>query len=116
MKITTSPFSWRPKAGTPEKIVRGLVVTRLLESEHERSLRIHSAEHVSNDAVFAGGVKCLEYYEKRLAAIRIKQVLQLVHALDMFADLGCSLFRGTRVPLRKKGRFSTGEPSHLACS
>ena len=64
--------------------MRGLVLARLLESEHERSLRIHSAEYVSNHAVFAGSVKRLENDEKRLAAIPYGQKNQTIAKLESY--------------------------------
>jgi hypothetical protein len=93
LKINTSPLPgvW---VGAPEKVVSSFVFARLLESEDECPLWVQSAEHVANDAVFAGGVKRLQYDEKRLIAVRVKQVLQLFHAFDMFEELGCSLFIG----------------------
>ena len=118
-------LAWCPKMGAPEKIVSDLVLARLLECERERPLRLHSTEHVANDAIFAGGVKRLEYDEKGLVAIRIKQILQLVHALDVFAHLGrCGTLEGLRqcewrryevmnvpAPIRHRDRLiGTSEP------
>src|SRR5262249_5464651 len=80
--------------GAPEKIVRGLPVARLLESEDRCPLWVHSAEHMPDDAVRAGGVKSLQDDEKGLIAVRVKQVLQFVHALDMGLDLRQSLLMG----------------------
>jgi len=73
---------------TPDKIMSSLLFARLLESEHKRSLRVHSAEYVPNDPVLAGGIEGLQHNKKGLAAVRVKQVLQLVQALDVFLDLG----------------------------
>ena len=47
-----------------------------------------------NDAVFAGGIERLQYDEKGLIAVRVKQVLQLVDAFYIFADLWSSLILG----------------------
>ena len=41
-------------------------------------IRVHSAEYVPNDPVLAGGIEGLQHNEKRLAAVRVKQILQLV--------------------------------------
>src|SRR5262249_30477198 len=80
----------RAQMRTPDKIVSSLLFARLLESKHERSLRVHSAEYVPNDPVLTGGIKSLQHNEKGLAAIRVKQVLQLVQALDVLLNLGQS--------------------------
>jgi hypothetical protein len=84
-------FLGRAQVGPPEKIMSGLVLARLLEPEYERPLWIHSAEYMPNDAVLAGGIKRLQHNEKRLAAVRVKQVLQLVHAFHIGLDLRQSL-------------------------
>ena len=60
------------------------------------SFWVHAAEYVPNDAVLAGGVERLQYDKKGLAAVRVKQVLQLVHAFDVFLDLGESFLMGLR--------------------
>src|SRR5262249_292933 len=77
--------------GSPEEVLRGLLLARLLETIDERSLRVHSAEHMPDGAILAGSVERLEHNQKRLAAVGVEEVLQLVHALDMFLDLGQSL-------------------------
>ena len=41
-----------------------------------------------NDAVLASRIKRLQYDKQRLVAVRVKQVLQLVHTLDIGLDLG----------------------------
>jgi hypothetical protein len=71
--------------------VFALLFARLLESEDERALRIHPAKNVANDAILAGGVECLQNHEEGLAPVGIEQVLQLVHARDVFLDLRESL-------------------------
>jgi hypothetical protein len=72
----------------------GLVFARLLESQHGHSLRIHPAEQVANDTVLAGGIKRLQNHQKRLAAVRVEQILQLFHALQMSLELGkCFVMR-----------------------
>src|SRR5215813_8222455 len=72
----------------PEEIVGKFLFARLLESEDEGSLRIHPAEHMPDGTVLAGSIERLQYDQKGLAAVRVKQVLQLVHALGMLLDLG----------------------------
>src|SRR6516225_8044251 len=72
----------------PKEVVGKFLFARLLESEDEGPLRIHSAEYMPNGAVLAGRVERLQHHEKGLAAVRVKQVLQLVHALGMLLDLG----------------------------
>src|SRR5262245_36181081 len=81
----------RALVGSPEEVVRGLLLAQLLEPIDERSLRVHSAEHMPDGAILAGSVERLEHDQKRLAAVGVEEVLQLVHALDMFLDLGQSL-------------------------
>src|SRR6266446_7763125 len=93
----------------PEEIVRGFLFARLLESEDERPLRVHSAEHMPNDAVLAGRVERLQHDKKGLAAVRVKQVLQLVHAFDMGLDFGQSLFVG--LVLAGVGRIDFRQPN-----
>ena len=61
---------------TPDKVVGNLFPARLLETDDECSLRVHSAEYLSNDAVLAGGIKGLDD-EQRLVGICIKQVPHL---------------------------------------
>ena len=56
--------------GPPEKVMSGLVFARLLEAEHGRSLRIHSAEQVANDTVFAGRIKRLAESDSEIQFIR----------------------------------------------
>src|SRR5262249_7585148 len=87
-------FARSALVGAPEKIVIGLLFARLLESEDRRPLRVHSAEHVPDDAVLAGGVKSLQDDEKGLIAVRVEQVLQFGHAFDMGLDLRQSLLMG----------------------
>src|SRR6516165_1415986 len=77
--------------GPPEEIVRGLLFARLLEPENERSLRVHPAKNMANDAVLPGGIECLQDHKEGLASVRIEQVLQLVHACGVFLDLRHSL-------------------------
>jgi hypothetical protein len=36
----------------------------------------------------AGGVERLQHDKQGLVAVRVKQVLQLVHAFDIFLDIG----------------------------
>ena len=43
---------------------------------------------MSNYTILARGVECLKYDQQRLIPIRVKQVLQLVHAFDVFLYLG----------------------------
>src|SRR5262249_31547900 len=81
----------RALVGSPEEVVRGLLLARLLETIDERSLRVHSAEHMPDGAILAGSVERLEHNQKRLAAVGVEEVLQLVHALDIFLDLGQTL-------------------------
>ena len=104
-------FAWRTQVGAPEEIVRGLLFARLLEAEDRCPFRVHAAEHVPNDAVLAGGVERLQHDKKRLVAVRVKQVLQLVHAFDVLLDLGAEPSHGSRACRCKKDRFSTNEPS-----
>jgi len=52
-------FAGRAEVSSPEKIVIGLKIARLFESEDERSLRVHSAKDVPDDAILASGVECL---------------------------------------------------------
>ena len=70
-------LAWRTQMRTPDKVVGNLLPAWLLETEDECSLRVHSAEYMSNDAVLAGGIKGLQHDKQRLIAICIKQVLQL---------------------------------------
>src|SRR5262249_43713673 len=67
------------------------------------------AEHVPNDAVLAGRVERLQYDQKGLVAVRVKQVLQLVHAFDMGLDLGQGLLMG--LVLAGVGRIDFRQPS-----
>jgi hypothetical protein len=71
--------------------VRQLFLARLLEVEYVRSLRIHPAEQVPYRAVLAASVERLQHHEKRLAVIRIEQILQLIHPLHVFCNVGRSL-------------------------
>src|SRR5262249_9668546 len=77
--------------GPPEEIVRGLLFAWLLKSENERSLRVHPAKNMANDAVFPGGIECLQDHEEGLASVRVEQVLQFAHACGVFLDLRQSL-------------------------
>src|SRR5262249_5571314 len=86
-------FGRRAQVRAPEKVVRGFLFARLLESEDEGPLRIHPAEHMPDGAVLAGRIERLQHHEKGLAAVRVKQVLQLVHALGVLLDLGERLLR-----------------------
>jgi hypothetical protein len=45
-----------------------------------------ATEQVPNDAVLANRIKRLQYDKQRLVAVRVKQVLQLVHSLDIGLD------------------------------
>src|SRR5947209_2530331 len=62
-----------------------------------------------NDAVLAGGVERLQHDEQGLAAVRVKQVLQLVHAFDMGLDLRQSLLMG--LVLAGVGRIDFRQPN-----
>src|SRR5262249_7381178 len=53
-------FGGRMLVGAPKEIVRGFVFARLLECENAYPLRVHAAEDVANDAVFAGRVERLQ--------------------------------------------------------
>lgn len=66
--------------------MRRFVLARLLEAVKECALRVHSTKDMSNDAVFSSSVEGLQYHEHGLVAVRVKQILQLLHALDMFLD------------------------------
>src|SRR5262249_10594194 len=81
-------FARGTSVSSPQKIVGGLLLARLLETEDEGPLRVHPAKNVANNAVFAGSVECLQDHKKGLVAVRIEQVLQLVHACDVFLNLG----------------------------
>src|SRR5271154_1097272 len=87
-------FAWRALMGAPEEIVSGLDLARLLEAEDRCPFRVHAAEEMSDHPVLAGGVERLQYDEKGLITVGVKQVLQLVHAFDMFEDLGCGVLMG----------------------
>src|SRR5271154_1882761 len=87
-------FAWRTLVSAPKEIVSGLDLARLLEAEDRCPFRVHAAEEMSNHSVLAGGVERLQYDKKGLTTVRVKQVLQLVHAFDMFDDVGCSLLSG----------------------
>src|SRR5262249_54895722 len=81
-------FGRRAQVRAPEEVVRGFLFARLLEAEDEGPLRIHPAEHMPDGTVLAGRIERLQYDQKGLAAVRVKQVLQFVHALGMLLDLG----------------------------
>src|SRR5262249_19948705 len=81
-------FPRRAKMGAPQEIMSGLKLAGLLESEDERSLRVHSAKNVSNTPALTRRVQRLQYDEEGLITVGVKQVLQLVHALDVLFDLG----------------------------
>jgi hypothetical protein len=59
--------------------------------QNGRPLRIHATKNVTNNAVLPGGIERLQYDQKRLVPVRIEQVLQLVHAFDVFLYLRQSL-------------------------
>ena len=103
-------FAWRMQVGAPEEIVRGLLFARLLEAEDRCPLWVHAAEYVPNDAVLAAGVERLQYDKKGLVAVRVKQVVQLVHAFDVFLDLELSY--GSRACSRTRvlGYYSVTRP------
>src|SRR5262249_13990408 len=77
-----------------DKIVSGFLLARLLKSKYECSLRVHSAEDMSNDTILAGGVERLQHDEQRLFSIGVKQVLQLVQTFDVLLNLGQRCFMG----------------------
>jgi len=87
-------FARRAEVGAPEKVVRGFLLAGLLESEHRRALRVHPAEHVPDDPIFAGRVERLQCDEQRLIAVGVQQVLQLRHAFDVPGDLGSGRVMG----------------------
>src|SRR5262249_37140109 len=93
---------------TNETVSRPLFA-RLLEPVDEPPLRVHPAEYVPNDAVLAGRVERLQYDQKGLAAVRVKQVLQRVHAFDMGLDLGQGLLMG--LVLTGVGRIDFRQPN-----
>src|SRR6516165_4900121 len=99
----------RAQVGAPEEIVSSLHFAGLLESEYEGSLRIHPAEHMPNDPVLAGRVERLQHDENGLAAVRVKQVLQLVHAFGMLLDLGERLLMA--LVLADVGRIDFRQPN-----
>ena len=88
--------------GAPQKIVAELERVRLLEAVNRSALRIHSTEQMPNDTVLAGGVKRLQHNQQRLFRVGIEQVLQLRHALQVLADLGCRIVV-RRMPARVGG-------------
>ena len=72
---------------TPEEIVVQLRLAGLLEAEYGRPLRVHATEQVPDHAVLARGIQGLQHNQQRLLVIRVEQVLQRVHTLDMSAYL-----------------------------
>jgi hypothetical protein len=48
-------------------------------------------KYVPDRAVLPGGVERLQHHQQGLTAVRIEQVLQLLHALEMLCNLGGGL-------------------------
>jgi hypothetical protein len=90
--------------------VGSLGLARLFESEDECSLRVHPAEHMANDPVFARRVKPPQHHQKGLVVVGVEQVLQLAHAFDMGLDFGESLFLALLLARITAVRLSPGSP------
>jgi hypothetical protein len=60
------------------------------------------------NAVLSTRIKRLQHHQQRLGPVGIKQVLQLVHALDVLANLGQCLFVRFVLNPYRQDRFAGG--------
>src|SRR2546427_13112854 len=72
----------------PEEIVSQLFAIRNFEGSYRTSLGADAGHHVANGSVLAGSVHALQDNQKSSFLYGIKQVLQIVEALDRFIEFG----------------------------
>jgi hypothetical protein len=58
----------------------------LLEACDLTALRVHTAHHVLDHAVFAGGIHALKHYQERITVASPKQLLRIGEALEISPD------------------------------
>src|SRR5580704_19512785 len=74
---------WRNLVRTPEEVVGELLLGRLLELKDESPLRVESRKEMANGAILSGRIEALQHNKQRLTGVRIKQILQPRHTLDL---------------------------------
>jgi hypothetical protein len=62
----------RPEVRAPQKVMRSLSLTRLLEPNRGRALRVHSAEKVPNHAILSACVQRLQHHQQGLVPVGVK--------------------------------------------
>ena len=71
----------------PEKIMVQFLRTGMLETEHLTSLGIDPRHHVSDGAVFSGGVNSMQYQQQGMTVGRVVHALQRTQLFYLFFEV-----------------------------